>query len=56
MSPDAIALNNYFLQKVKLVLDHCINGSVRDSDSVKKISQVDLSACEASEETVGTWR
>ncbi|XP_015711387.1 neural-cadherin-like [Coturnix japonica] len=43
-------------KKVKLVLDHCINGSARDSDGVvKKISQVDLSSCEASEETMGTW-
>ncbi|XP_046766540.1 cHz-cadherin isoform X3 [Gallus gallus] len=43
-------------KKVKLVLDHCTNGSVRHSGSVdKKISQVDLSACEASEETMGTW-
>lgn len=57
MSPDAIVLNNTFLQKVKLVLDHCVNSSVRDSNSVgKKMSPVDLSACEASEETVETWR
>uniref|UniRef100_A0A663N2N9 Neural-cadherin-like n=2 Tax=Athene cunicularia TaxID=194338 RepID=A0A663N2N9_ATHCN len=42
-------------KKVKLILDHCVNVSVRDSDSViKKISQVDLSACEASEETLGS--
>ncbi|XP_071890555.1 neural-cadherin isoform X2 [Anas platyrhynchos] len=44
-------------KKVKLVLDHCVNSSVRDSNSVgKKMSPVDLSACEASEETVETWR
>uniref|UniRef100_A0A8B9VJF9 Neural-cadherin n=1 Tax=Anas zonorhyncha TaxID=75864 RepID=A0A8B9VJF9_9AVES len=43
-------------KKVKLVLDHCVNSSVRDSNSVgKKMSPVDLSACEASEETVETW-
>ncbi|XP_010172162.2 neural-cadherin [Antrostomus carolinensis] len=42
-------------KKVKLILDHCVNVSVRGDDSVvKKISQMDLSACEASEETVGT--
>ncbi|OXB79892.1 UNVERIFIED_CONTAM: hypothetical protein H355_000922 [Colinus virginianus] len=52
----ATVLNHYFLQKVKLILDHCINGSVRDSGSaVRKMSQVDLSSCEASEETMGTW-
>ncbi|NXN66336.1 CADN protein, partial [Himantopus himantopus] len=40
---------------MKLILDHCVNVSVRDNDSViKKISQMDLSACEASEETVGS--
>ncbi|XP_042642142.1 neural-cadherin-like isoform X2 [Tyto alba] len=41
-------------KKVKLILDHCVNVSARDKDSVTKISQVDLSACEASEETVGS--
>ncbi|NXQ88043.1 CADN protein, partial [Nyctibius grandis] len=42
---------------MKLILDHCVNVSVRDNDSViKKISQADLSACEASEETVGSQR
>ncbi|KAM6102157.1 neural-cadherin-like isoform 3-T3 [Theristicus caerulescens] len=40
---------------MKLILDHCVNISVRDNDSViKKISQMDLSACEASGETVGS--
>ncbi|NXC17943.1 CADN protein, partial [Corythaeola cristata] len=40
---------------MKLILDHCVNVSVKDNDSViKKISQMDLAACEASEETVGS--
>ncbi|NXG51462.1 CADN protein, partial [Psilopogon haemacephalus] len=40
--------------KLKLILDHCVNVSVRDNDSIsKKMSQLDLSACEASGETVG---
>ncbi|NWX92829.1 CADN protein, partial [Nothoprocta pentlandii] len=39
---------------MKLILDHCINVSVRDNSRVaKKISQMDLAACEASEETMG---
>ncbi|NXU52532.1 CADN protein, partial [Turnix velox] len=39
---------------MKLILDHCANVSVRENDSAyKKISQMDLSACEASEEIVG---
>ncbi|XP_010150049.1 PREDICTED: neural-cadherin-like, partial [Eurypyga helias] len=41
-------------KKVKLVLDHCVNVSVRDNDSANKISQMDPSACEASEETLGS--
>ncbi|XP_071594073.1 neural-cadherin-like isoform X2 [Heliangelus exortis] len=39
---------------MKLILDHCINVSVRDNDSATKISQMDLSVCEASAETVGS--
>ncbi|NXC80422.1 CADN protein, partial [Cercotrichas coryphoeus] len=40
---------------MKLILDNCMNVSVRDNGSVtKKISQMDLSACEASGEIVGS--
>ncbi|NWZ65567.1 CADN protein, partial [Acrocephalus arundinaceus] len=40
---------------MKLVLDNCVNVSVRDNGRVtKKISQMDLSACEASGEIVGS--
>ncbi|KFQ07158.1 Neural-cadherin, partial [Leptosomus discolor] len=40
---------------MKLILDHCVNVSGRDNDSyIKKISQMDLSDCEASGETVGS--
>ncbi|NXG28398.1 CADN protein, partial [Dromaius novaehollandiae] len=40
---------------MKLILDHCINVSVRDSSSITKmISQMDLAACEAFEDTMGT--
>uniref|UniRef100_A0A8D2N3X2 Neural-cadherin-like n=1 Tax=Zonotrichia albicollis TaxID=44394 RepID=A0A8D2N3X2_ZONAL len=42
-------------KEVKLILDNCMNVSVRDNGSVtKKISQMDLSACEASGEIVGS--
>uniref|UniRef100_A0A8C9MJX2 CADN protein n=1 Tax=Serinus canaria TaxID=9135 RepID=A0A8C9MJX2_SERCA len=42
-------------KEVKLILDNCMNVSVRDNHSVtKKISQMDLSACEASGEIVGS--
>ncbi|NXD06594.1 CADN protein, partial [Nothocercus nigrocapillus] len=38
---------------MKLILDHCINVSVRDSSRItKNISKMDLAACEASEETL----
>ncbi|KAF4798042.1 hypothetical protein TURU_066602 [Turdus rufiventris] len=41
--------------EVKLILDNCMNVSVRDNGSVtKKISQMDLTACEASGEIVGS--
>ncbi|RMC15145.1 hypothetical protein DUI87_07327 [Hirundo rustica rustica] len=41
--------------EVKLILDNCVNVSVRDNGSVtKKISQRDLSVCEASGEIVGS--
>ncbi|NXY89018.1 CADN protein, partial [Alcedo cyanopectus] len=39
---------------MKLILDHCVNVSVRDNDSIMKISQIDLSVCEASGETMGS--
>ncbi|XP_064248017.1 neural-cadherin-like isoform X2 [Passer domesticus] len=40
---------------MKLILDNCMNVSVRDNGSVtKKVSQMDLSACEASGEIVGS--
>uniref|UniRef100_A0A8C4VM31 Neural-cadherin n=1 Tax=Gopherus evgoodei TaxID=1825980 RepID=A0A8C4VM31_9SAUR len=44
-------------KKVQLILDHCVNVSVKDDDGIRKeISQMDLSACEVSEETPGNER
>ncbi|KAJ7403125.1 hypothetical protein BTVI_80547 [Pitangus sulphuratus] len=42
--------------EVKMILDHCVNVSVRDNDSIIKNSQMDLSTCEASGEIVGSQR
>ncbi|KAF2981864.1 hypothetical protein EK904_011818 [Melospiza melodia maxima] len=48
-------INDGKASEVKLILDNCMNVSVRDNGSVtKKISQMDLSACEASGEIVGS--
>ncbi|KAG6933677.1 Cadherin-N [Chelydra serpentina] len=44
-------------KKVQLILDHCVNVSVKDDDGIlKEISQMDPSACEVSEETPGNER
>ncbi|CAM5089054.1 unnamed protein product [Eretmochelys imbricata] len=44
-------------KKVQLILDHCVNVSVKDDDGIlKEISQMDPSACEISEETPGNER
>uniref|UniRef100_A0A8C3FEP6 Neural-cadherin n=1 Tax=Chrysemys picta bellii TaxID=8478 RepID=A0A8C3FEP6_CHRPI len=44
-------------KKVQLILDHCVNVSVKDDNGIlKEISQMDPSACKVSEETPGNER